>query len=192
MNKKSKSRTNPMAELHFVAAVQLEEAVQMVGDIADLQHEVTITEVSENEFKFRINYLPNKTKEAEIWGTLQRWQGTDTRIDASGYVIRMAETETKSGQWGGYFSILLFISAIWTISIGALIPGFLILFFGGIMAIFVLILTYAAKFEESGKVVSFRARDYLLQRIIDTFKSEEEVELYVPEISQQEQASGKR
>ena len=141
------------------------------------------------KFKFRINYLPNNTKEAEIWGTLQRWQGTDTKIDASGYVIRLQDTETEPAQTRGMYAVgFLMFLGLATISTSSWMFGIPFIIIG---AIGLFALSWYTPAKEEKITVSFRARDYLLQRIIDTFKSEEEVEVYVPEITQQAQTSGK-
>lgn len=192
MSKKSKSRTNPLAELQFIANVQLEQAVQMLGNIADEQHQVTLTEVSPDEFEFHINYLPNKSREAEINGKLQRWQGTETKINASGNVIHLLDSEENtdsSGRqviiialfafFGGFIAIL---NGSWIFGVSTIIITAPIVFF---------LVDWQSNERDDKSTLSFRERDYLLQRMIDTFKSEHEVEIYDPEISSKAQTSSK-
>jgi hypothetical protein len=186
MSKKSKSRSNPMAELNFVAHVQLEHAVQLVGDIADERHQVTLTEVSPDEYKFHINYLPNKSKVAEVSGTLQRWQGTETKIDASSYVIRLWGTEDEGVHQVSslFFLSLVLIAAVLAVSNGILVVGLAIMTLAGVL---LMVIISQAKGKADKPSVIFRARDYLLQRIIDTFKTTGEVEIYERENSSKEQ-----
>lgn len=181
MSKKSKSQTNPMAELHFVAAVQLEQAVQLVGEIANEAHQVTLTEVSADEYKFHINYLPDKSKQAEIRGSLQRWQGTETKIDASGYVIRMWELDESASpileNIGRAFASLILFAGIMLISNDIMFIGIPLLILAGILIIGLIFISGLSDEEIDESRVNFRARDYLLQRIIDTFKAVAEVQI---------------
>ena len=172
MNKKSKSRTNPMAELNFVAAVQLEEAVQMVGDIADSHHKVILTEVSENEFKFRINYLPNNAKEAEIWGTLQRWQGVETKLHAHGDVIHRQPEKSALDHNQRMMIFFLLVFGFVTLAFYPQLGASMIMIIGVYAAFF----SWRKQSLGEKSTVFFRARDYLLQRIIDTFKAVAKVE----------------
>src|SRR5690349_12094326 len=88
MAKKLKGRANPLAELHFIANMPLEQAVTLIRDLADDNYAVMLTEVDANNFKFEIDDTRTHSRASKINGTLQRWQGTDTRIDVTGDVIR--------------------------------------------------------------------------------------------------------
>ena len=176
MLNKSKSKSSSLAELHFIASIQLEDAVVLVGDIADKQHQITLTEVSPSEYKFEIDYVPNETKQAQISGTLQRWNGTETKIDANGAVNRVAIGNTPTSRLRNAASIVIasFIvgGVVASISSGIFVSPILL---GGMLLGYNAIQTD----DESKKdetIVHFRARDYLLQKLIDVFKSVGDVE----------------
>ncbi len=175
MNKKSKSTNNTLAELHFVSSLRLEQSVMLVGDIADEHHQVTLTEVSPHEFKFHIDYLPETSKLAEINGTLLRWNGTETKIDADGEIYRMEDSNSSKSTMPAILSsaFLTFVGTGFAISTGASGLALLIII-GGVGMTY-----YAISSDEDDNpqtIVLFRHRDYLLQRLIDAFKSVGEVE----------------
>lgn len=170
-----------MAELHFVASVQLEQAVRLVGKIADGEHQVTLTEVSPDEYKFHINYLSDNSKQAEIKGSLQRWQGTETKIDASGYIIRMWEVEESATpileNMGRLFTgIILFLGIVLS-SNGIMFIGIPLLILASILIAALIFISGLSDEEVDDSKVNFRARDYLLQLIIDSFKTVAEVQI---------------
>lgn len=173
MIQKSKSKSNSFAELNFVSSLQLEQSVILIGDIADDYHQVTLTEVSSDEFKFHIDYLSEKFKVAEIKGTVQRWNGTETKLDANGEVLRLEASNSTKSQTEFVLSriFLTFVGlgiAVFT-GLGWLaVPIFI--------ALGVSLYTSIDKLDENPQTILFRHRDYLLQRLIDAFKSAGDVE----------------
>lgn len=87
MSKKFKGYSNPLADLQFVSSLPLERAAGLISQLADIRHRVTLTAVDSDTFRFHIDYTPSLSRESEVRGTLRRWQGTETRIDATGTVI---------------------------------------------------------------------------------------------------------
>lgn len=175
MSYKSKSKSNTLAELHFISSVQLEEAVYLLEAVTDDAHSVMLIEVSPDEFQFQIAYKPENAKLAEISGTLQRWNGTNTKIDANGAVMRLETGEETSNAASGV------ISATVAVFIGMGIAAAS----GQVWLIVPIILagsSYAymanstAGEQEKPQTVLFRHRDYLLQILIDVFKSAGDVQ----------------
>jgi len=192
MTKKLKGHANPLAELHFVANMPLEQAVMLIRDLADNTYTITLTEIDADNFKFEIDDTRTHSRASKINGTLQRWQGTDTRVDVTGDVVRPSMSGTTLG----------FIPALFCF----LVVGFFFLadgvrngiehdFIYGFPA-FVMLLIGAAVFryfqaspEDDNltiQPIQFRERDHLLQLIIDTFKSAGRVEAYEPSIQAHE------
>ena len=186
MVKKLKRRANPLSELHFIANVSLEQAVMLIQNLADDTYIVTLTEVDADTFKFEIDKARQRSRQSKINGTLQRWQGTETRIDATGDVIRSSMPgKTQS------FILLMF---------SFLIVGFFILADGirnGVehdlvcaLPAFGIIIIGAALFRtlqfapeddnDTALPIQFRERDRLLQLVINTFKAAATVEAYEP------------
>ena len=174
MNTKSKSAQNENAELHFVSSLQLEQSVMLIGDMADDHHQVTLTEVSPDEFKFHIDYLPEQSKLAKINGTLQRWNGTETKIDADGDVLRLETGNTQRSHIAYILGTLLVtVGASGVAIIGEVAWLVVPIIISGIGTGFY---TTLKTDDDNPRVVLFRYRDYLLQRLIDAFKTTGEVE----------------
>ena len=174
MEKKNKSATNASAELHFASSLNLEQAVILVGDIADEHHQVTLTEVSPNEFQFHIDYLPEQSKLAEISGTLQRWNGTETKIDADGTVYRMEDTSSSRSNTTVILSSISLTIAGSSLAIAAGQSQLIIPIFFAAVALGYYF--FSSEEDDNPQTVLFRHRDYLLQRLIDTFKSAGDVD----------------
>jgi hypothetical protein len=180
MSKKLKGRANPLAELHFIADVPLEQAVMLIGNLADDVHVVMLTEVDANNFKFEIDDTREKSSQSKINGTLQRWQGTETRVDVTGDVVRQDLFLVKITS---YLMPLLLLSVVPLLMLSAalLVRGET-LFSCITISLFVASLFAIAvdnePQEETIAPVYFRERDRLLQLIIDTFKSAGKVEAY--------------
>jgi hypothetical protein len=179
MSKKLKRRANPLAELHFIADVPLERAVMHIGNLANDIYAVTLIEVDVNNFNFEIDNTREKSSQSKINGTLQRWQGTETRISATGDVTRTANDLRK------ILGAFLFIFAVASCVVG----GLLILFNASIMGKIAGLMFIALSFylvgivskelqKDAQALAVFRGRDRLLQLVIDTFKSSGEVEAY--------------
>jgi hypothetical protein len=186
MAKKLKGHANPLAELHFVANMPLEQAVMLIRDLADGTYAVTLTEVDADNFKFMIDDIRTHSRASKINGALQRWQGTDTRVDVTGDVVRRALSEK---------TLLFFVTML-----VFLVTGFFILASGmmskehgfvyGFPALVIMLISAAllrssqeSLEDDAALPVQFRERDHLLQLIIDTFKSAGTVEAYEPSTS---------
>jgi hypothetical protein len=88
MSKKLKAKSNTLAELHFVSSLPLERAVQAVGNLATDKRIVTLTEINADTFGMEIQQSEHETSQrtVNLKGQLQRWQGTETRIDCDAFV----------------------------------------------------------------------------------------------------------
>lgn len=173
MLNKSKSKTSKLAELHFISSLSLAQATMLIGDIADDKHHVLLTEVSADEVQFQIDYVSEDVKLASIEGKLQRWNGYETKIDADGDVNRIASREKAR-----YNKVMRRIFAFTFLS-----GSFVAVIGQGYLVIPILLSGFAMaanaednKQDNPMKTVLFRERDYLLQRLIDTFKDAGEVE----------------
>ena len=162
MSKKLKGRANPLAELHFIADVPLEQAVRLIGNMADDKHAVTLTEVDTNNFKFEIS------SNSKINGTLQRWQGTETRVSCDGKVANKEDYKSK------IIFVLLIVAFL----------SVLVAIDAGVIAIWIAILIAVSNGRadrnslETNNDLLFRERDRLLQLVIDTFKAAGKIEPY--------------
>lgn len=174
MIQKNKSKSNSLAELNFVSSLQIKQAIKLIGDIANDYHQVTLTEVSPDEFMFYIDYLPEKSKVAEIKGTVQRWNGTETKIDADGEELYLKEVDQNQDiTWPLMISIFLIgLGSNLALAIGQ--DWLIILIVIGVI-VTGLYINYKSEDKKAQKVI-FRHRDYLLQRLIDAFKSAGDVE----------------
>jgi hypothetical protein len=189
MAKKLKGHANPLAELHFIANMPLEQAVMLIRDLADNTYTITLTEMDADNFKFQIDDTRTHSRASKISGTLQRWQGTETRVDVIGEIIR----SSISGKYLGFILALFCFLVVGFFSLADGVrngiehdfvygfPAFVILLLGA--AVF----RYFQESPEDDNLnvqpIQFRERDRLLQLIIDTFKAAGTVEAYEPSTS---------
>src|SRR5690606_11445426 len=92
---KGKSAKSNLSELVFASSLPLETAIEVLSSLADEQHPITLTEVSPDKVEFEIEYLPQGISLATVKGSLQRWNGTETKLDARGDVVRLDTKEDK-------------------------------------------------------------------------------------------------
>ncbi|MEM9950786.1 MAG: hypothetical protein AAF846_04245 [Chloroflexota bacterium] len=173
MSKKSKSKSNSIADLHFISSLQLEQSVQLLGNLADEQHHITFSEVDENQFQFEIDYLDNHKKQARIKGTLQRWQGTETKLDADGRVDRLEISDPNFFNRPIASAVLIATAGI-NIALVTSFPALVVPFVLGVAGYGYYV---RRQLDETKTIqtVLFRHRDYLLQLLIDTFKAHGDV-----------------
>lgn len=183
MGKKLKGRANPLSELHFIANVSLEQAVMLIQDLADDTYAVTLTEVDADSFEFEIDDTRQQSRQSKINGTLQRWQGTDTRVDATGDVVRdVVSSKTLTS----FIFMLVFFAIGFLMLANGMISTEHGLVYGlpalAIMSIGVFLLRQYRESADEDSIlqVHFRERDRLLQLLIDRFKSAATVEAYEP------------
>lgn len=172
---KGKSAKSTLSELVFASSLPLETAIEVLSSLADEQHPITLTEVSPHKVEFEIEYLPQGTSLATVKGSLQRWNGIETKLDAKGDVIRLDSNETNPS--GGGLSVgiiaLTVIGSGLALAYGQEWMIFPIVF--GTMGMSFYGMDSSAE-SRTSTIVLFRERDYLFQRLIDVFKSAGEVE----------------
>lgn len=187
---KDKSRLGaPSAELHFYASVQLEEALAILADLAQPPLAVTLTEIDSDHFRFELSYtlLPGLPMNAPplVYGTLRRWEGTYTRLDATGQVYRFTRNprvqRTRGPMWLAPLVMLAFLVAAAQYQDAASLAVAAFVIVAGLSAL----LTsnnsaqpsaMLAGWEDNPEdVVEFRRRDELFRQIIAAFKARGEV-----------------
>lgn len=82
--KKKSGGLAPTSEIDFLSSMSLEEATQRVAALADVEHPVTLTHISDDHYRFRLQYKHGGRVLGQISGDLRRWQGTMTRVHCSG------------------------------------------------------------------------------------------------------------
>lgn len=175
--KSKKSGSNPLAELNFVASVDLDHAMDLLAQLDDEDYDVIFTERNPDRIDFKITY-PLGVWNGAVQGTLQRWQGTDTRITCTGEAARYSQSEAMdkssfvgcmiAGVVGGLFlslAGLLFRSGeLALVGVFAMLTPMLM--FSGFS-------TTSSRYELPEPV--FRERDAVLDKIIAAFKNAGEV-----------------
>lgn len=159
--KSKKASTHPFTELHFVSTLPLKRSVQVISNIA-YPHPMVLTKINPDTVRFDIQY-DNGT----IEGTLQRWQGDETRINCAGEVNRVLETRHSNGFANNLIVVWLMISLALMCSQQATL---------GIIAMIFLLMTASWLQNSDPEIVPvFRERDAIFQEIIDSFKANGEV-----------------
>lgn len=165
---KDKLAQNSLSQLTFVSTLNLEDAVQLLSDLADDKHPIVLTDVSPDKILFEMDYLYQDSSLAKVTGSLQRWNGTETKLDARGSIKRLDNAKNTD------------VASFVILAIGLIIFSIVVqnLWFIPIFGILGLGIYAAAKLFETddATVVLFRERDYLFQRLIDSFKAVSELE----------------
>lgn len=169
---KTKHAAPLFSEMHFVSSLSLEEAVYLIGQQASPEIPITITEIDSDTFKFKLDDIG-----VDIHGTLRRWQGTFTRLDCRSDV-EISEESVDSNIF--IFIILLFPAIIIIFRSSAILP--VIVFIS--LLIFLIAMIVAINESATKKTTKrlsnanfIRRRDYILNFLIDLFKSHGQVSL---------------
>jgi hypothetical protein len=168
---KGKHATDPLADLQFVSALQLEEALDVLSSLASPRTPITLTQLDADTWQFDMAYQRGAVPIAQIQGTLRRWQGTLTRLNAAGEVRRteiylsrqvyMVEVILGLAILGG--GVLMTLNGLW---FGMIVVGIGVGIAWG---------RWGLHFEDQADEhtltrVQFRERDALFQRIIAAFQ----------------------
>jgi hypothetical protein len=102
--KSKKAYTHPFTELHFVSTLELKQSVRLISNVA-YPHSILLTDVSPNTVEFDIQYDNGK-----IEGTLQRWQGNETRVNCAGDVSRVIQRSNSDSLASNLIVVLLIVS----------------------------------------------------------------------------------
>lgn len=187
-SKKSSILVSP-SELHFVAAMSLDETLQHLGQLANPQIPITITEVTPDAYTFQVQYKREGRITAQVDGRLQRWYGTDTRVDVSGRVGSDRHGAWYTLLWG--FMVLAGVLAFFFTSAGFEIVFMLLIVFG-LSALFRIgtlsgvtmkgyndNIYYFNKENESDRkrLANRRDTEHLLDYVLTVFKNTAEIEL---------------
>jgi len=159
--KSKKAYTHPFTELHFVSTLPLKRSIQLISNVA-YPHPMLLTKINPDTVKFDIQY-----ENGTIEGTLQRWQGDETRINCAGDVNRVLETRHSDNFANNLLIVWLVISLALMCSQHVSL--------GFIAMIFLMITASWLQHRDPEIIPVFRERDAIFQEIIDTFKSNGEV-----------------
>ena len=109
-SKYEKGKSNQdLSQLTFASSLPLENAIDLLTSLADENHPITLTEVSPHKVEFEIGYIPKDVPLATVKGSLQRWNGIETKLDAKGDVIRLDRTSSKYDDRGAIISTIVLI-----------------------------------------------------------------------------------
>ena len=159
--KSKKAQIHPFSELHFVSTLPLKRSIQLMSNVA-YPHPLRLTEINPNTVKFDIQY-----ESGIIEGTLQGWQGNETRINCAGAVSRVLQSNQSDNLATNLVIVWLVISLALMCSQYATL---------GIMAMICLLITSSWLQNRDPEIVPiFRERDAIFQEIIDSFKANGEV-----------------
>jgi hypothetical protein len=159
--KSKKAYTHPFTELHFISTLELNQSVQLMSNVA-YPYPITLIDVNPNTVEFDIQYDNGK-----IEGTLQHWQGNETRINCAGDVSRVVQRSNSDSLASNLIVVLLIFSLSLLCSQQVAL---------GIIAIVLLMITTSWLQHRDPQIVPiFRERDAIFQEIIDTFKANGEV-----------------
>ena len=175
-SKYEKGKSNQdLSQLTFASSLPLENAIDLLTSLADENHPITLIEVSPHKVEFEIGYIPKDVPLATVKGSLQRWNGIETKLDAKGDVIRLDRTSSKYDDRGAIISTIVLAIAGSGVALAFgqiwLVPPII---FGAMGMSY-----YGSDYSKENKpsrIVLFRERDYLFQRLIDAFKAVSEVE----------------
>lgn len=167
---KDKSAQNSVSQLVFASSLPLEDAIIILSSLADDQHPITLTEISPDKVEFEIDYIPQGNNLATVKGSLQRWNGIETKLEARGAVTRLGSTNFEDTT-KGRVSVFVVVGTGVTLLIG----NFWLMPIVGIIGLGVYKVASIFK-KDTMTIVLFRERDYLFQCLIDAFKSAGEVE----------------
>jgi hypothetical protein len=148
-------------ELHFVVEIPLEHAINLLEALGDEDTQVIFDPISEEQVRFVIKRI---SQQAQVNGQLRHWEGTATRIDCGGHVIREEVEETPLSTSGAAVAILVFFA-------GLLINQPALSVAGIIFAILASLYASFEKNENSDTRLHFRERDRILERIIAQYQN---------------------
>jgi hypothetical protein len=118
MSKKKKELASFKSELHTISPLPLEVVAERLRDLERKNLPIHLVQLDEDEFGFvmRLRHRGNLS-DAQVLGTLWRWNGTFTRIDVDSKIELL-------GQWldvavqlmGVIFAVLLLVPFFWLFS----------------------------------------------------------------------------
>jgi hypothetical protein len=159
--KSKKGNIHPFTELHFISELPLHQSSELISCVA-YPHPMVLTEVNPDTVKFDIQY-----ENGTIEGTLQRWQGDETRINCAGAVHRVLENNNPD-------NLATNMVIVWLIlSLALMFSQQFALGFAAMICLFVTA-TYLQN-KDPEIIPIFRERDAIFQEIIDIFKANGEV-----------------
>jgi hypothetical protein len=180
---KGKARSVTAApELHFYSSLALEHAAAVIEQLHD--YPGMIESVDDDTYRFTMNQFTGHG--AQVRGTIRRWEGTYTRLDCTGDVVRQSEIEARES-WGTRDSrrqrndspVLVFgvvIMLMFWLNQSLQLPPIVFLVLA-LLAISATVMFYLF-FLDRGDVeqteedkVFFRERDTMLNALISTFQA---------------------
>jgi hypothetical protein len=81
-NKKKKALTQYKSELHAISPLPLDVIGERLERIGDKQVAVQLQLVDDDTLAFDMQHIRAERMNAQVFGTVQRWQGTYSRLDA--------------------------------------------------------------------------------------------------------------
>lgn len=183
---------NRVTDLHFSSSLNLEESASLIASLADNSHHIELIETSPDSIKFTLHYILNKTDEGKIEGTLTRWNFDETRVDCSGNVVPEKKNYLKYGwlipvAWVILVTVASYVpdcfiktcdSAFVNIFSRIALGAFYLIHITCIGWLGILFSLRIARFFKKKEIrqINFRDRDRLFQLIIDSFKSQGDVQ----------------
>lgn len=113
MSSKGKYFSTMESELHCISILPIDVIWQRLEELQNGYFEVSITKISEDDAVFTIQSIGNKHR--KLAGSLLRWNGTFTRIEANivkKSVFDLSESDILLKLFGGLASILVVIGLI--------------------------------------------------------------------------------
>jgi hypothetical protein len=160
--KKKKSLQAFKSEIHAIVPMDIEVIHRRLHQIKDKQIEVSTRRTSSETVAFIIQHRSGSRVNSEISGTLRRWQGTQTRLDAD-------SRSYVPGEWINYVVYIICVLCLtWVFTI--VMQGFLTLFVGisqWFMSLALSLVGAVALMHYSITVDLFREKHYQAAKDID-------------------------
>jgi len=173
------------ANLHFTSSLSLEQAAQQIASLADANHHIDLIEISPDRISFKINYTLNRTDEGKIQGTLKRWNHHETIVECKGKIVpkpSLTGTLLKGGCFLAVFTIIAMVIGETFFDTYCSQSSVCDFFYAFMVSVTFVILVAAIWINQlsdnknKGVELDFRERDRLFQLIIDSFKSQGDVQ----------------
>ncbi|MGB1286165.1 MAG: hypothetical protein ACPG7F_06515 [Aggregatilineales bacterium] len=172
MNKtrKAKQAQPVYVKRHFTVPVALDVALEAIRNMADEQQTVTITELNNEQYDFKIEREHDEQTSIRLHGQLQRWQGTATRIECDTAIFKPLQATMLIIS----LVVCVFTIAAYVAGLEALVGVMMICGFVSLMALLSAVTESDVLMdEETYKAIltkRYQATDDMLNTFVDTFR----------------------